>query len=69
MTTWSWMAAVEEALGQQSAPQRSILSRLGYDAQDWMSLLVAVASAAMVFWGLGPSEIFINSTPTGGSAT
>ena len=66
MTTWSRMVAVEEASRQQSALARTVFSRLGYNAQDWMSLLVAVAAAAMVFWGLGPSEIFIDSTPTGG---
>ena len=60
------MVAVEEASRQQSALARTIFSRLGYNAQDWTSLLVAVAAAAMVFWGLGPSEIFIDSTPTGG---
>ena len=60
------MVAVEDASRQQSALERTIFSRLGYKAQDWTSLLVAVAAAAMVFWGLGPSEIFIDSTPTGG---
>ncbi|HJL99075.1 MAG TPA: hypothetical protein QF846_05415 [Acidimicrobiales bacterium] len=60
------MAAVEVAPGQRSALVRPVFSRLSYNAQDWTSLLVAVAAAGMVFWGLGPSEIFINSTPTGG---
>ena len=60
------MVAIEEASRQQSALARTVFSRLGYNAQDSMSLLVAVAAAAMVFWGLGPSEIFIDSTPTGG---
>ena len=60
------MAAVNGAPTRRSALLRSVLSRLGYDVQDWVSLLVAVMASTMVLWGLGPSEIFIDSTPTGG---
>ncbi len=60
------MAAVEIAPDQRSAALRSVFSRLRYNVQDWTSLLIAVVAAATVFWGLGPSEIFVDSTPTGG---
>ncbi len=60
------MAAVKGVPTRWSALLRSVLSRLKYDIQDWTSLLVAVAASAMVIWGLGPSEILVDSTPTGG---
>ena len=51
---------------QKLRSPRSAIKRLGYGLQDWISLLVALASAATVFWGLGPTEVFVDSTPTGG---
>ncbi len=32
----------------------------------WTSFFVAVAACAVIFWRLGPAEIFTDSTPTGG---
>ena len=60
------MAAVKGDPTRRSALLRSGFSRLKYQIQDWTSLLVAVTASAMVLWGLGPSEILIDSTPTGG---
>lgn len=60
------MAAVNGAQTRRTALQRWVFLRAQYDIQDWVSLLVAVTASAMVLWGLGPSDIFIDSTPTGG---
>jgi len=60
------MAAVNGAQTRRTALQRSVFLRAQYDIQDWVSFLVAVTASAMVLWGLGPSDVFIDSTPTGG---
>ena len=60
------MTFPDPSRNQEATPIRSVVQRFGYGLQDWLSLFVAVASAGMVIWGLGPSEIFVDSTPTGG---
>ncbi|MCH2628642.1 MAG: hypothetical protein MKZ75_11270, partial [Acidimicrobiales bacterium] len=60
------MTFPDPSLNQESTPIRSVVQRFGYGLQDWLSLCVAVASSGMGVWGLGPSEIFVDSTPTGG---
>ena len=60
------MTFPDPSRNQEATPIRSVVQRFGYGLQDWLSLCVAVASAGMVIWGLGPSEILVDSTPTGG---
>jgi len=60
------MSFPDPSRNQEATPLRSAVQRFGYGLQDWISLLVALASACTVIWGLGPSEIFVDSTPTGG---
>ena len=60
------MSFPDRSRKKEATPLRSAVQRFGYGLQDWISLLVALASACTVIWGLGPSEIFVDSTPTGG---
>ena len=58
------------AIGKPSNKQRGFIrlriTRLAYGPKEWISVLVALFSVATVFWALGPKEIFLNTTPTGG---
>ena len=50
-----------------SASQRSLFfSFRKLSVDGWLSLLIAAAASGVVFWRLGPTDIFTNSTPTGG---
>ena len=58
------------AIGKPSNKQRGFIrlriTRLDYGPKEWISVLVALFSVATVFWALGPKEIFLTTTPTGG---
>ena len=60
------MTFPDTSRNREATSLRSVIERFGYGPQDWLSLFVALASAGVVIWGLGLSEIFVDSTPTGG---
>ncbi len=61
------MSTPEDSRFEARASVRSLISNCRkLSVEYWPSFFVAVASSAFVFWGLGPSDIFTDSTPTGG---
>ena len=61
------MSVQEDVRFKAPAFGRSFVSSYGkIPLERWTSFLVAVAACVVVFWRLGPADIFTDSTPTGG---
>ncbi|MEE3185947.1 MAG: hypothetical protein VX285_00245, partial [Actinomycetota bacterium] len=61
------MSALESSRLEASAYRRRLVAwGRTVPVEHWLSCVVALAACGVVFWRLGPVEVFTISTPTGG---